>query len=66
MLLAKLGVHLVEVDLRGWHFVAGVLEVVLEDLEIAFVDLVNQMHRQIVEVILDRMGTFRVRDLRFR
>ena len=47
--------HLVQIDLGQRHLVGRVVEVIFEQLEIAFVDFPHQMHRQVVEVILDRM-----------
>ncbi len=47
--------NFVQVDLTLRHLVRRVLEVIFEQPEILFVDLVHKMHRQIVEEILDRM-----------
>ena len=33
----------------------GVLEVIAEEVEVAFVDLLDQVHRQVVEMVLNRM-----------
>jgi len=50
--------HFGKVNLSDWHLVAGVFEIVFEQLEIAFVHLVDQMHRQIVEIVFDRVCPF--------
>ena len=47
--------NLVKVDFAKGHLVGRVLEVVSENPEILFVDLVDDMHRQIVKIVLDRM-----------
>ena len=51
--------HLVKINLCDGHFIPGVLEVIFENVEIAFVHFIDQMHGQVVEIILDRMGAFR-------
>ena len=54
-LLAQFCVYFVQVNFADEHFVAGIVEVVFEQLEILFVDFPHQMFGQIVEVILNRM-----------
>ena len=56
--VAQFGVDLFQVDFCHGHFVAGILEIVFEEVEIAFVDFIDQMHRQVVEIGLDRVGAF--------
>ena len=58
-LLAERSVNPVEIDLTDWLGIAGVFEVVLEEFEIAFVDLVDEVHREIVEKRFHRMGALR-------
>ena len=50
--------HLIQINLANWHLIARVFEVMFEQVEIAFVDFIDQMHRQIVKVILNRVRTF--------
>ena len=45
--------YFVQVNFADGHFVAGIVEVVFEQLEILFVDFPHQMLRQIVEVVLN-------------
>ena len=51
--------HFGQINGRGRHFVGRIVEIVVEQLEIAFVDFPHQMHRQIVKIILDRMQPLR-------
>ncbi len=44
-----------KVELARRHLVGGVLEIIAEELEVFFVDLEHKVHRQIVEIVLDRM-----------
>ena len=52
---AELGMHLVQIDLAEGHLVGGVVEIVAEELEILFVHLAHQMHRQIVKEVFDEV-----------
>ena len=50
--------HLGQIDRRQWHLVGRIVEIILEQLEIAFVDFPHQMHRQIVKIIFNRVQAF--------
>ena len=55
ILVPQLGVDLGKVNLTNWHFVGWILKIVLKQMEITFVDLIDKVHRQIVEVVFYRM-----------
>lgn len=53
--VAQLGVDLIQINLADRHLVGRIVEIIFEQLEIALVDFPDQMPRQIVKIILDRM-----------
>ena len=58
MLVAQLCMDLVQINFSNRHLVARVLKIVFEQIKVPLVDFIDQMHRQIVEVILNRMRPF--------
>ena len=46
----------IKVDLTNGHLIGRVFEVILKNAKVFLIDLVDNVHRQIVEVILNRMG----------
>jgi len=55
----------IKVNLIQGHLVAGVFKIVFEEIEITFVYFVDEMHRQIVEIVLNRMGALGAMSLAF-
>jgi hypothetical protein len=43
-LVTQLGVNFVQVNLTDGHFIRRVVEIIFEQLEVAFVNLPDQMH----------------------
>lgn len=56
---------LVEINLSDRHFIPRVFDIIFEEIEIPLVDLVDQMHREIVEIVFDRMRAFEAVALAF-
>ena len=49
--------NFVEIDFSNGHLVPRIVEIIFEQLEIAFKDFADQMHRQVIEIILNGMRT---------
>ena len=45
--------NLIKINLADRHLVGRIVEIILKQLEVAFENLVDQMHRKIVEIIFN-------------
>ena len=57
-LFAQLRVHFIQINFADWHFIGWILRVVFEQIKITFADFIDQVHREIVKVIFDKVCTF--------
>ena len=59
------GVDFIQIHFLQWHNTGGIITIVFEEIEVAFVDLLHQAERFIVKVFLHRVQPFRPMGLAF-
>ena len=50
--------NFIKINLANGHFIGGIFKTIFEQIKITLEHLINQMHRQIVEIILHGMRAF--------
>ena len=51
--------NFIKINLADRHLIRRIVEIIFEQLEVTLEDFTDQVHRQIVEIILNRMRAFR-------
>ena len=52
--------NFIKINLADRHLIRRIVEIIFEQLEVTLEDFTDQVHRQIVEIILNRMRVYRL------
>ena len=53
--------NFIKINLADRHLIRRIVEITFEQLEVTLEDFTDQVHRQIVGIILNRMRVYRLR-----